>query len=181
MSEVSFFPGASAISAFRRDRIRLALEGADCAVKDLSCSWAYLVHCAPSVLAAPLCSKDPVTSSVFENLSPLLQLQGASFPPLGRDSLRLWVFPRHGTLSPWASKAIDIAQRCGLTSLNRLERGRCFEFQFGKGALSRAVEAVQAFIQSQKGQSFFYDQMTEEVFFNSPPVHLIEQPPRKAA
>ena len=179
MSEVSFFPGASAISAFRRDRIRLALEGADCAVKDLSCSWAYFVHCAPSVLAAPLCSKDPVTFSVFENLSPLLQLQGASFPPVGRDSLRLWVFPRHGTLSPWASKAIDIAQRCGLTSLNRLERGRCFEFQFGKGALSRAVEAVQAFIQSQKGQSFFYDQMTEEVFFNSPPVHLIEQPPVK--
>ncbi|MEZ4441415.1 MAG: phosphoribosylformylglycinamidine synthase [Polyangiaceae bacterium] len=34
-----------------------------------------------------------------------------------------WVIPRIGTISPWASKATDIAHICGLTELRRIERG----------------------------------------------------------
>ena len=33
------------------------------------------------------------------------------------------VAPRLGTVSPWASKATDIAHNCGLQSIQRLERG----------------------------------------------------------
>lgn len=33
------------------------------------------------------------------------------------------VIPRPGTISPWSSKATDIAKNCGLTSVKRLERG----------------------------------------------------------
>ncbi|MGB1296822.1 MAG: phosphoribosylformylglycinamidine synthase, partial [Psychrobium sp.] len=33
------------------------------------------------------------------------------------------VTPRPGTISPWSSKATDIAHNCGLTQINRLERG----------------------------------------------------------
>ncbi|MCB1741854.1 MAG: hypothetical protein KDK91_15880, partial [Gammaproteobacteria bacterium] len=33
------------------------------------------------------------------------------------------VTPRPGTLSPWASKATDIARNCGLLSVARIERG----------------------------------------------------------
>ncbi len=35
----------------------------------------------------------------------------------------LYVVPRLGTLSPWASKATDIAHQCGLTAIQRMERG----------------------------------------------------------
>ena len=35
----------------------------------------------------------------------------------------LLVVPRSGTISPWSSKASEIAQRCGLTSIKRIERG----------------------------------------------------------
>ncbi|MFO0660036.1 MAG: phosphoribosylformylglycinamidine synthase [Polyangiaceae bacterium] len=35
----------------------------------------------------------------------------------------LWVVPRMGTVSPWSSKATDIAHICGLTSVRRIERG----------------------------------------------------------
>jgi phosphoribosylformylglycinamidine synthase len=35
----------------------------------------------------------------------------------------LLVVPRSGTISPWSSKATEIAQRCGLTSIKRIERG----------------------------------------------------------
>ncbi|MGR9101260.1 MAG: hypothetical protein ACU826_11905, partial [Gammaproteobacteria bacterium] len=33
------------------------------------------------------------------------------------------VVPRSGTISPWSSKATEIAQRCGLESIVRIERG----------------------------------------------------------
>ena len=34
-----------------------------------------------------------------------------------------WVVPRLGTISPWSSKATDIARICGLSSVRRIERG----------------------------------------------------------
>jgi len=36
------------------------------------------------------------------------------------------VVPRPGTISPWSSKATDIAHNCGLATLQRLERGKAF-------------------------------------------------------
>ncbi len=36
------------------------------------------------------------------------------------------VVPRLGTISPWSSKATDIAQMCGLVAVRRIERGRSF-------------------------------------------------------
>ena len=33
------------------------------------------------------------------------------------------VIPRFGTISPWSSKATDIAHNCGLDKIDRLERG----------------------------------------------------------
>ncbi|MGA1042210.1 MAG: phosphoribosylformylglycinamidine synthase [Burkholderiaceae bacterium] len=175
MLEVSFFPGASAISAFRRDRLLSALNGADIPARSLSCSWAYLVCPRPVQVVAGSSSKQ-VSLSVYEELAPLLDLQGTGFSAAAGDCLRLWVFPRHGTLSPWASKALDIVQRCGLTPLNRLERGVCFDLQFGKQVSDQVAQGLQAFIQSEKGQGLFFDRMTEEVFFNEPPLHLVEQP-----
>lgn len=39
------------------------------------------------------------------------------------DGLGLWVTPRLGTISPWSTKATDIAHICGLTRVRRIERG----------------------------------------------------------
>ena len=35
----------------------------------------------------------------------------------------LFVVPRLGTISPWSSKATDIARNCGLRDVRRIERG----------------------------------------------------------
>jgi phosphoribosylformylglycinamidine synthase len=43
--------------------------------------------------------------------------------PAGVDGARLLVVPRIGTISPWSSKATDIARICGLAAVRRLERG----------------------------------------------------------
>ncbi len=39
------------------------------------------------------------------------------------DGMSLWVIPRLGTISPWSSKATDIAHICGLAAIRRIERG----------------------------------------------------------
>ena len=38
------------------------------------------------------------------------------------------VTPRHGTISPWSSKATDIVHLCGLKQIKRLERGINYHF-----------------------------------------------------
>ena len=59
------------------------------------------------------------------------------------DAGRLFlVVPRPGTISPWSSKATDIAHNCGLTQIRRIERGVAYRVT---GALSDAeVSAVAA-------------------------------------
>src|SRR5262245_43000647 len=48
----------------------------------------------------------------------------AAAPPAdGATARRLLVVPRIGTISPWSSKATDIARICGLTAVRRIERG----------------------------------------------------------
>ena len=42
------------------------------------------------------------------------------------DGDTYWVVPRLGTISPWASKATDIAKICGLPQVRRVERGICY-------------------------------------------------------
>ncbi|MBK8010547.1 MAG: phosphoribosylformylglycinamidine synthase [Deltaproteobacteria bacterium] len=65
---------------------------------------------------------------------------------------RFWVVPRIGTISPWSSKATDVAQICGLKSVTRIERG--IEW--------RVTHAVRP---ADEHATFdgFYDPMTESV------------------
>ncbi len=49
-------------------------------------------------------------------------LDGAERVPLGDDRPALYVVPHRGTVSPWSSKATDLAQRIGLEVVQRLER-----------------------------------------------------------
>ncbi len=69
------------------------------------------------------------------------------------DSLFL-VVPRLGTISPWASKATDIAHNCGLQRVRRIERGIAHRVSFVSEPSAREKELVAELI---------HDQMTETV------------------
>ncbi|MFI3247053.1 MAG: phosphoribosylformylglycinamidine synthase, partial [Ferrimonas sp.] len=64
------------------------------------------------------------------------------------------VVPRPGTISPWSSKATDIAHNCGLTSIKRLERGLAWYVQID-GALTEA--------QQKQLLALLHDRMVEAV------------------
>ncbi|MGA4815697.1 hypothetical protein ACPA9J_13095 [Pseudomonas aeruginosa] len=56
--------------------------------------------------------------------------------PVQEPSGRLFlVVPRFGTISPWSSKASDIARNCGLAKIDRLERGIAY---YVRGELSES-------------------------------------------
>ncbi len=50
------------------------------------------------------------------------------------DGTLLLVVPRPGTISPWSSKATDIARNCGLAAVRRIERGVAFRIACRGGA-----------------------------------------------
>jgi phosphoribosylformylglycinamidine synthase len=56
-------------------------------------------------------------------------LDDGSPPPAPASGDLYLVVPRLGTLSPWSSKASDIARNCGLSSVKRIERGTAFYVQ----------------------------------------------------
>ena len=68
----------------------------------------------------------------------------------------IFVIPRFGTISPWSTKAIDIAHHCGLTKIARIERGIAF-YITAEQTLSTAELLHLA--------DFLHDPMTESVVF----------------
>ncbi len=65
------------------------------------------------------------------------------------------VVPRPGTISPWSSKSTDIAHNCGLTTINRLERGTAYHLVAAGDQLSDHETGMAA--------AQLHDRMTESV------------------
>ncbi|UHD17080.1 phosphoribosylformylglycinamidine synthase [Thiocapsa bogorovii] len=78
-----------------------------------------------------------------------------SHAPVGRLVL---VVPRPGTISPWSSKATDIAHNCGLAGLERLERGTAYYLTGSAGALDVS--------QVEKASALLHDRMTQIALFD---------------
>jgi phosphoribosylformylglycinamidine synthase len=51
----------------------------------------------------------------------------------------LLAVPRPGTISPWSSKATDIARNCGLAKVRRLERGTAYYLSDTDGAMDKPL------------------------------------------
>src|SRR5262249_47334806 len=89
----------------------------------------------------------------------------------GAGGAAVLVMPRAGTISPWSSKATDIAQVCGLGAVRRLERG--IEYRLQSGAALGANELTHL-------APVLYDRMTEMALLDAAQAtRLFEQaPPR---
>jgi phosphoribosylformylglycinamidine synthase len=104
--------GAPAISRFRLDKLLAVLRSAESRVHGISARYLHLVQ-----LSGPLASGD---EEVLRRLLAYGSRQPDEVAPTGRLVL---VVPRPGTISPWSSKATDIARVCGLDRVQRIERG----------------------------------------------------------
>ena len=111
-------PGSQALSPFRIVRLLARLQALEPAVAAVESRFIYFIDCERALEARERAL-----------LEALLTAAGARGDPAGaqrhagRTTRELLVVPRLGTISPWSSKASDIARVCGLAAVRRIERG----------------------------------------------------------
>ena len=105
---VTLFEGGTALSDFRARQLLPRLQVIEPKIDGLAARFVHLVV----TDTAP-------TAAEREHLAALLTYGEPFLAP--KSSTTLVVTPRLGTVSPWASKATDIAHNCGL-ALRRVER-----------------------------------------------------------
>jgi phosphoribosylformylglycinamidine synthase len=147
-----FFDGGNAVSDFKLQQLLPRLQGISDKITGLSARFVHLA----SFDAAP----DTVTEQRLDEL--LTYGDPVSEAHLAAEKAAapaLVVMPRLGTVSPWASKATDIARNCGLV-LHRVERLVEYRVALKSGLLGKAslTEA-----QLRAVAELLHDRMTEAV------------------
>ena len=103
--------GGSALSAFRRERLLARLHGIAPGIQDVQGEYWHFAQ-----IGAPLLAP---ARGVLDRLLHY----GEAARPTPAGARTFVVVPRLGTISPWSTKATDIARHCGLDAVQRLERG----------------------------------------------------------
>ncbi|MDR3352847.1 MAG: phosphoribosylformylglycinamidine synthase [Zoogloeaceae bacterium] len=155
MSEFLFLRGAAAFSAFRLQGLR-----------------ARLLACVPDLLRLEsaywhiVAARKTLDAAARAKLALLLAEEG---DPAGEDGAHpdsaapasaarnvFFVVPRIGAISPWSSKATDIARNCGLEAVERIERGILFHVLLAGGRILSVAERAAV-------AARLHDRMTESV------------------
>ena len=142
MSVVLPLRGVTALSDFRVEKLLQKAAALGLPEVKLKSEFWYFVG-----------SEKALDAATVEKLQALLAAQSVEQTPKAREGLHLFlVTPRLGTISPWASKATNIAENCGLEGIERIERGMAVWLE---GALTDG--------QKQQWAALLHDRMTESV------------------
>ena len=144
--------GQPALSDFRLAKLTRRLQRADERVQTLEARFTYFID-----LMAPL--SEQARGRVED-----LLLSGRSAGKLNRRAQTIIVVPRPGTISPWSSKATDIARACDIDEVGRIERGITYAISF-KGNADQADAFNLA--------PFLFDRMTEAVLGSGEEARLL--------
>ncbi len=98
--------------------------------------------------------KQNLTENELIRLQQLLDGHYIETPPHVAHGFFL-VLPRLGTVSPWSSKATDIAHHCQLQNIERIERGIAFYIEFQSDIADETRKKI---------ETLLHDRMTESIF-----------------
>ena len=143
------WPGGAAFSGFRLAKL---LEDVRARVPGVTGVAARFLHVIDLASPLPGAGEQTLRGLLDDGAPPMDDLDGPW----------LLVLPRTGTVSPWSSKATDIARSCGLTAVRRIERGVRFSFAT-RQSFGAAGEALLA--------PLLHDRMTQSIL----PGHLSGQ------
>lgn len=137
--------GGQALSSFRVQKL----------VAEIRREFPELKHCQAEFqhLIALLPGSAELMESETAKLERLLAY-GPVTPDVSHQGQSLFVIPRLGTISPWATKATDIAHHCGLHSIERIERAVAFYLESDKSFSNHELLQIAAML---------HDPMTESV------------------
>ena len=126
--------GQAAWSQFRIEKCLHRLRQADARIRRLEARFVYFADLKSSL------------SAVDRQRLDALLLSGEATQAFPASSLQVCVVPRAGTISPWSSKATDIAHACGLTDVRRLERGIQYAIDADAGVTREQLRVAAATI-----------------------------------
>ncbi|MFK3737755.1 phosphoribosylformylglycinamidine synthase [Massilia sp. TN1-12] len=148
-------PGSNALSAFRSQRLLTQLQAVAPTIAAVSARYYHFIDAGAPLstadterLAAMLTYGEPVPETQYEGVTE-----------------EFFVIPRLGTISPWASKATDIAHNCGMAHIHRVERGVAFKVVLKSGILGTSIKAPKKLEadEVQAVAALLHDRMTETV------------------
>jgi len=157
--------GNAALSPFRRQRLTAQIHRILPTITDVYAEFVHFV-----AIAQPLSAAEQAVLAQLLHYGPTQEgnRTGASAPNSAdelsahsapRSGQSVWVTPRLGTISPWATKATDIAHNSALQSITRIERGVQYWLQ-GSEPLSADELKLAA--------TALYDRMTETLYVTEP-------------
>jgi phosphoribosylformylglycinamidine synthase len=149
-------PGSNALSAFRTQALLSQLQAIDATITGINGRYYHFVDSIAELSVADTARLDGLLTygDVFDG--------GSAKAEEGDDFV---VIPRFGTISPWASKATDIAHNCGLAQIKRIERGVHYRVQVKSGLLGGARRLSEAAVAAVA--ALLHDRMTETVLRNA--------------
>ncbi|MBO0942797.1 phosphoribosylformylglycinamidine synthase [Acidovorax temperans] len=144
---ITTLAGGNALSNFRAQQLQPALEAIHPKITAIAARFVHLVV-----------TDAPPSAAEQERLAALLTYGDPYAGP--QDGAAIVVTPRLGTLSPWASKATDIARNCGI-AIRRVERITEYRITLKAGLLGKAPELTAE--QMAQVAALLHDRMTESV------------------
>ena len=133
--------GPASHSPFKLESLLRRLQSIDQNIDDLGARFIHLIDSKND----PDEEQDRILDSILE--------YGPDWPFGTDEGFKVFTLPRFGTTSPWSSKATDIAKVCGLTSIEKIERGVVFTLALKDKDSTPNKEAIE----------MLYDRMTEVV------------------
>jgi len=139
--------GNSALSSFRLDKLLARLRLLCPSIESVRAEYIHFIN-----------TDSTLSESGERTLTRLLSYGSEEDDQLEVSTGQLFlVVPRFGTISPWATKATDIAYNCGLSEVEIIERGVAYYLCLKDGKKLRDESAIAALL---------HDRMTEAVLFN---------------
>jgi phosphoribosylformylglycinamidine synthase len=158
------FEGGNALSAFRAQALLPKLQAAEPRITGVHARHVHWVW-----------SDHPLAGAEHDRLAALLRYGDPYAGPA--EGALIVVAPRLGTVSPWASKATDIAHNCGL-AIRRVERVTEFRLSLKSGLLGGKKPLADAALQA--CAALLHDRMTESVLPDrAAAMHLFDEQPGK--
>ena len=146
--------GAPSLSAFRREKLLTKLRESDASIQSVCAEYVHFAEI-----------NKPLTPAETTTLQALLTY-GPSEQEVDTGGQLILVAPRPGTISPWSSKATDIAHNCGLKTVVRLERGTAYYIEASAPLSPQQLSLVGELLSDRMVESVFEELSQASALFS---------------
>ncbi len=153
--------GTPALSGYRLNQLLTQLQSVDTTISAVSAQFVHFVDVDKALNEQETAMLERLLS--YGYAKPESELAGEKF----------LVVPRPGTISPWSSKATEIAERCGLTAVKRIERGIEYTLVSCDSLTDEVKEKINSLIHDRMVQSVFTNDQGLDLFIQHDPQPLL--------